>query len=113
MSAKVVARMTKTNIRGYAVALSLLGFASAWAATSHAPWPTTTASTTKPATAAPATTKPAIDPRVKALNVREARLRRHATQVRQTLSTRRAQTAARAPVVRFVRVAPVTTTRTS
>ena len=113
MSRKVVARMTKTHIRGYAVALSMLGFSSAWAATSRSPWPTTTASTTKPTTAAPATTKPAIDPRVKALNAREARLRRRAAQVRQTLSTRRAQAAARASVVRYVRVAPVTTTRTS
>lgn len=113
MRTTVVARMTKTHIRGYALALSLLGFSSAWAATSHSPWPTTTASTTKPTTAAPATTKPAIDPRVKALDVREARLRRRAAQVRQTLSTRRAQAAARATVVRYVRAAPVTTTRTS
>jgi hypothetical protein len=107
--------MTKTTIRGYAVALSLLGFSTAWTAASRSPWPTTTASnTTTPAAAVkPATAKPAVDPRVIALNRREARLRKRAAQVRQTLATRRAQAVARATVVRVVQSAPVTVTRTS
>jgi hypothetical protein len=105
--------MTKGHVRGYAAALTLLGFSSAWAATAHSPWPKATTASTQPVAAAPVTAKPAIDPRVAALNRREARLRRRAAQVRQTLSIRRAQAAARAPVVRYVRSAPVTVTRTS
>lgn len=99
--------MTKGLIRGYAIGLSLLGFSSAWVATARSPWPTTSVTDTQTASAQ------AVDPRLAALDVREARLRRRADQVRRTLSTRSARAAVAPPVVRFVTAPPVTQTQTS
>jgi hypothetical protein len=93
--------MTKRLIRGYAVGLSLLGFSSAWVATARSPWPKTSTANTQTAAAA--------DPRVAALDAREALLRRRAVEVRSTLMAR----AAAPPVVRYVTVPAVTQTQTS
>lgn len=101
--------MTKRLIRGYAVGLSLLGFSSAWVATARSPWPTTATTVTQTQTASAV----AVDPRVAALDAREARLRQRAAQVRSTLKTRRAQAAAAPAVVRYVSAPAVTQTRTS
>lgn len=95
--------MNKRLIRGYAAALSLLGFSAAWAATSNAPWPGAS-----PGTSASVS---ANDPRVAALNAREARLRQRAVQVRRIVAARTA--AASRPAVQIVTLPPMTRTRTS
>lgn len=98
--------MTKGVIRGYAVSLSLLGFASAWTAVSGSPWPAATEAQSS------ANVAPAADPRVAALDAREARLRKRAEAVRATLAGRRARAVA-AQQVRVVTLPPITQTQTS
>ena len=96
--------MTKRIVRGYAVALSLLGFAAAWAATSQNPFPQRHAS--EAAVQAP-------DPRIAALDARAAGLRRRAAEVQRIVAGRAAiaQQAAVAP--RIVSAPAVTQTSTS
>jgi hypothetical protein len=96
--------MTKATVRGYTVALSLLGFTGAWAAVAHDPFPAKPASTEA--------SMPATDPRVVALSRREALLRRRAKEVRKIVAARTRE-AARAPVVRIVSLPAVTVTTTS
>ncbi len=96
--------MNKRVIRGYAAALSLLGLSTAYAATSSVPYPANQGGT--------ATTIPVTDPRVAALNAREAQLRRRAVEVRRIVASRTAAAAAQPPV-RIVTLPAVTQTRTS
>lgn len=99
--------MTRGTIRGYAVALSLLGLSAAWAAAARDPFPNRQA--------APAATQAAAiaaDPLIAAVDARAAQLRRRAAEVRQILAGRRAA-AARQAAVRVVSTPPVTRTRTS
>lgn len=110
-----VATMTKHHIRGYAVALSLLGFSSIYGAVAKAPFPGKSSATAQ----APAAATSAVDPRIAALDARAAQLRQRAAKVRTALSSRRAAAAvaaaaAAAPApVRYVSRAPVTQTQTS
>lgn len=96
--------MTSHAGRLYALALALVVFFLAWAVVAARPW----------ATSAP-------DPRLRALQVREAQIRQEAQLVRQIVSLRR-QVAARQlasaapapqPAVRVVNLPPLTITRTS
>lgn len=96
--------MTKQTVRGYTVALSLLGFTGAWTAIAGDPWPSAPAST--------AQTVAADDPRIAALDAREAALRRRAADVQRIVATRTAQ-AAQPPPVRIVTLPPVTQTTSS
>ncbi len=97
--------MTKTTVRGYAVALSLLGFSAAWAATSRDPLPQKKVTHTSVA---------AADPRIAALDARAAELRRRAAEVRRIVAGRRADAVRRAAaVVRVVSAPAVTQTSTS
>lgn len=90
------------------MALSLLGFSAAWAATSHDPFPQRQAAQTSVAT---------NDPRIAALDARAAQLRRRAAEVRRIVAGRRADAARQArqaaAVVRVVRTRAVTQTSTS
>ena len=97
--------MTKNAIRGYAVALSLLGFSGVYATTASNPYPSATESATGPAAAA----TPA---QVAALHSRAARLRKRAAAVRRTVAQRTAMAARPAPV-RIITLPPATSTRTS
>ncbi len=82
--------MTTREIRGYAVALTLLGFAGAWAATTHeTPQPASTAASTAPATQ---------DPRLTALAERRQALVKRSAEVNQIIARRRAAAANPAPV---------------
>jgi hypothetical protein len=114
-STRVVATMTKHHIRGYAVALSLLGFSSVYGVIAKAPFPHTSAATAQAQVAA----APAVDPRIAALDARAAQLRQRAAKVRKALSSHRAAAqaaaiAAATPApVRYVSRAPVTQTKTS
>ena len=96
--------MTKHTVRAYAVALSLLGFSAAWAATSHDPFPQK-----QPV---PVATASATDPQIAALDARAAQLRRRAATVRRIVAGRRV-VATRQAAVRVVSLPPVTQTRTS
>jgi hypothetical protein len=95
--------MTKSAVRGYAVALSLLGFSAVWAATAHKPFPQQQATQTGAA---------AADPRIAALDARAAQLRRQAAEVSRILAGRRAD-AVRQAAARVVSAPPVTQTSTS
>jgi len=105
--------MTSHTGRLYALAFALVAFFLAWAVVAAHPWTTT-----------------AGDPRLRALAVREAQLRREAKLVNQVvaqrwalyrseLRARRSQiaatksTAAPSPAVRVVTLPPLTITRTS
>lgn len=102
--------MTSALGRVYVVAGSLLAFFVLWAGIAARPW---------------AAAAPAPDPRVAALDRREARIRRDAAAAQAVVARRwatyRAQLAARAtaiaaapaPPVRIVSVPAVTSTRTS
>jgi hypothetical protein len=96
--------MDKRLIRGYVAALTLLGFSGAWAATSGTPFPGSSGGSTQQVIAP-------NDPRMIALNRRQAALKQRAVQVRRTVAARNA--AALRPAVRIVTLAPVTRTRTS
>ena len=110
-----MAAMTSHVGRTYATALALVLFFLTWAVVAAKPWST-----------------PAADPRVKALALREARLRHEAKLVdaivqrrfatyRRQLATRRAEIArakaapppVSAAAVRVVTLPPITITRTS
>lgn len=97
--------MTKRIVRGYTAAASLLAFSGAWLATSRHPFPA------RPDTASTSTVS-ADDPRVQALNAREARLRVRARAVARILAERTTD-APRPPRVRVVTLPPVTGTRSS
>ena len=103
--------MTSPVGRTYATALALVLFFLTWAVVAAQPWTSTTA-----------------DPRLRALALREARLRVEAKQVnaivarrfadyRRALAARHAEQAravrAAAPAVRVVNLPPLTITRTS
>jgi hypothetical protein len=97
--------MTDYTARLYALALAILVFFVAWAAVAAKPW----------ATSSPAST----DPRIRALIVKEQRVRAEALAVRRVVAARR-KLAARAPAVRpstpsvrVVTLPPLTITRTS
>ena len=97
--------MTKTTVRAYAVALSVLGFSAAWAATSRDPFPQRQAAQASVV---------AADPRIAALDARAAELRRRAAEVRRIVAGRRADAARQAATVaRVVSTPPVTQTSTS
>lgn len=104
--------MPNHAVRLYALALALVAFFLAWAVVAARPW-----------------TRTAADPRLRALAVREAQLRREAKLVdelvarrwaayRTALAARRAQVTAPASTqlaapVRVVNLPPLTVTRTS
>jgi hypothetical protein len=101
--------VTSHTGRLYATALALVLFFLTWAVVAARPW-----------------TSAAVDPRLRALALREARLRVEAKQVntivarrfaqyRRSLAARRAaqMRATAAPVVRVVNLPPLTITRTS
>lgn len=96
--------MTKRIVRGYAAALSLLGFSAAWVATSQNPFPQRQAVEA---------TAQVPDPRIAALDARAADLRRRAAELRRIVAARAdiAQQAAAAP--RIVSAPAVTQTSTS
>lgn len=84
--------MTTREIRGYAVALTLLGFSGAWAATAHD-------ARTKPASPTTTTSAAAApDARLVALARRRTALARRAREVRTIIARRRAEVARPAPV---------------
>lgn len=94
--------MTNHTARLYALALSLVAFFVAWAVVAARPWATHSA-----------------DPRLHALELRAAELRREAKLVNEIVALR-ARTVASAPTqsaslsaVRVVNLPPVTITRTS
>jgi hypothetical protein len=86
--------MTSHAGRLYTLALALVVFFLAWAVVAARPWGRA---------AAP-------DPRLQALNVRAAQLRREAQLVNRIVATRSHRPA---PAVRVVNLPPVTITRTS
>ncbi|HKB93414.1 MAG TPA: hypothetical protein VKC62_04155 [Gaiellaceae bacterium] len=95
--------MANHTARLYALALSLVAFFLAWAVVAARPWAT-----------------PSADPRLHALSVRAAELRREAKLVNEIVALRakasapaRASSPAAAAAVRVVNLPPVTITRTS
>jgi hypothetical protein len=94
--------MANHTVRLYALALGLVVFFLAWAVVAARPWGTTS-----------------TDPRLRALAVREAQLRREAKLVNQIVALRAKAAAARRTVatptaaVRVVNLPPLTITRTS
>jgi hypothetical protein len=91
--------MTNHTGRLYALALALVVFFVAWAVVAARPW--------QPASP---------DPRLQALAVRQAQLRRDARLVQQIVSRQRPahpSSAVVAPSVRIVNLPPLTITRTS
>ncbi len=94
--------MTNHTGRLYALAIALAVFFLAWAVVAARPWATS-----------------AADPRMRALVVREAQLRREAALVNQIVAMRRQNVvrhvavAAPAAQVRVVTLPPLTITRTS
>jgi hypothetical protein len=90
--------MTSHVGRLYTLALALVVFFLAWAVVAARPWATTTAS-----------------PRLQALAVREAQLRRDAQLVNQIVAARAhtSHASVPAPAVKVVNLPPLTITRTS
>ena len=94
--------MNARTIRGYAAALSVLGFTGAWALTAGSPRPGGTGTSQRVA---------ADDPRVLALDARARILTRRAAAVDRLVAARTA--AARRPAVRIVTLRAATRTSTS
>ncbi len=101
-----MAASSRAVVRGYTVALSMLGFTGVWAAVAHQPRPQ------GPTAASATATSPALRARIAAQDTREARLRIRAAQVARIVAARTAR-AAEPPLVRIVQVPPVTQTRSS
>jgi hypothetical protein len=97
--------MTDHVARLYALAVAVLVFFVAWAAVAAKPWATTS-------------TAAGQDPRIRALIVKQQRVRAEALAVRRVLAARRQRgaptsAAPTAPSVRVVTLPPLTITRTS
>jgi hypothetical protein len=86
--------MKSSDIRGYVVALSLLGFSGAWAAAAHDATPTTTTDPTADAL---------LRKQAAMLTAREKQLAARTRQVRKIIAARRALAKKPRPV-RYVRV---------